>query len=869
MTVPTSLADALADRYRLERELGAGGMATVYLAEDLKHHRKVAVKVLRPDLAATLGSERFLREIEVAARLQHPHILTVLDSGDAQGYFYYAMPYVEGETLRDRISRSGELPVHEAVRLLGEIAEALAVAHQAGVVHRDIKPENILLSGRHALVMDFGVAKAVTEASGRQQLTTAGIALGTPAYMAPEQASADPQMDARVDIYAMGVVAYEMLSGFTPFHGLNPQQTLAAHVMRDPSPLGAQRAGLSPTLEAVVMRCLAKRPADRWQSAAEISQQLETLTTPTGGLTPTHTRPIAATPARRRLVPMLAVVGAALLALVAAMSLGKRPERAEFGRQVQLTSDTGLEVEASLSPDGKFIAYVVNDSGVFRLMVRQVVGGEPVMISQAFRLQTAPQWSPDGSRILFRSERGIEVMPALGGRSQLLVPQDSRLVLFPGSWDGSGSEFVYARGDSILIHGADGRSRQVAQVREPHSLAWSPNGKWIAFVSGNRESRLPGISYGNTAPSILMLVPAAGGTVREASLGEGQNLSPAWLSDRTLLFISSRDGARDVYGLSITRDGKPGSPAVRITTGLNAILLSLSPASRKVVYTVYEERSNVWSMPADAATPLSIAQAIQVTKGNQTVERFSVSPDGRLMAYDSDRSGNSDLYLLDLASGETDQLTSDSIAQFAPSWSPDGREIAYHAIIRGVRQIFLMSAPGSPLQITSGTDDLRVPTWTGNGRALYISTNSPNNGYVARMERRDDGSWGAKREMFRTGIASPDERMVFTGRVITSLDGTDTLRQVVPATVPTVRNPVWSRDGSRIYYLAGDAADRTTEIWSVTVAGWRPRLHVRFDDPSRPWHRFGFQVHGNQFYMTLGERESDIWAADINLAPGR
>ena len=292
--LPDRLTSALADRYRIERELGQGGMATVYLAEDLKHRRRVAVKVLRPDLAATLGSDRFLREIEVAARLQHPHILGVLDSGDADGFFYYVMPFVEGETLRDRLARSGEMPVPDAVRLLGEIAEALAVAHGAGVVHRDIKPENILLSGRHALVMDFGVAKAVTEASGRQQLTTAGMALGTPAYMAPEQASADPQMDGRVDIYAIGVMGYEMLSGFPPFHGLNPQQTLAAHVMKEPTPLGTQRAGLAPALESVIMRCLAKRPADRFQTADELVAALEPLAAPSGGMTPTGTRPVPA-----------------------------------------------------------------------------------------------------------------------------------------------------------------------------------------------------------------------------------------------------------------------------------------------------------------------------------------------------------------------------------------------------------------------------------------------------------------------------------------------------------------------------------------------------------------------------------------------
>ena len=311
MSPTERLTAALADRYRIERELGQGGMATVYLAEDVKHHRKVAVKVLRPELAATLGPDRFAREIAVAARLQHPHILGLLDSGDTDGFFYYVMPYVDGETLRDRLARAGELPVPDAVRLLGEIAEALAVAHQAGVVHRDIKPENILLSGRHALVMDFGVAKAVSEASGRQQLTTAGVALGTPAYMAPEQAAADPQMDGRVDIYALGVLGYEMLTGHTPFPGLSPQQTLMAHVTQVPVPVGQQRAGLSPALEAVIMRCLAKRPADRFQSADELVATLEPLATPSGGMTPTHTQPIQATLAaagsRRRLMAGIAI----------------------------------------------------------------------------------------------------------------------------------------------------------------------------------------------------------------------------------------------------------------------------------------------------------------------------------------------------------------------------------------------------------------------------------------------------------------------------------------------------------------------------------------------------------------------------------
>jgi TolB-like protein/tRNA A-37 threonylcarbamoyl transferase component Bud32 len=286
------LRAALADRYQLDRELGAGGMATVYLAQDLKHHRRVAVKVLRPELAATLGPERFLREIEIAAQLHHPHILPLYDSGEAGGFLFYVMPYEEGQSLRQRLVREGELPVSEAARLLRDVVDALAHAHEHGVVHRDIKPENILLSGHHALVTDFGVAKAVSEATGREQLTTAGVALGTPAYMAPEQAAADPHVDHRADLYAVGVVAYELLTGRPPFEGLTPQAVLAAHLTEEPQPVTTRRPTVPLALAQLVMRCLAKKPAERPQSADELLPVLESLSTPSRGITPTDTRPV-------------------------------------------------------------------------------------------------------------------------------------------------------------------------------------------------------------------------------------------------------------------------------------------------------------------------------------------------------------------------------------------------------------------------------------------------------------------------------------------------------------------------------------------------------------------------------------------------
>jgi len=278
--VSTHLADllarlqpALADRYTIERELGRGGMATVYLAQDLKHRRRVAIKVLKPELAAALGPERFLQEIEIAAGLTHPHILPLYDSGEATGLLYYVMPYVEGETLRNRLDRAGQLPVAEAVQITREVADALSYAHRHDVVHRDIKPENILLEAGHAVVSDFGIARAIT-AAGEEKLTGTGIAVGTPAYMSPEQAAASARVDERSDIYSLGCVLYEMLADEPPFTGPSAESIVRQHLAAAPPRVSAMRAAVPPAIEEAIVRALAKTPADRFASAAEFVEAL-------------------------------------------------------------------------------------------------------------------------------------------------------------------------------------------------------------------------------------------------------------------------------------------------------------------------------------------------------------------------------------------------------------------------------------------------------------------------------------------------------------------------------------------------------------------------------------------------------------------
>jgi TolB-like protein len=292
------LQAAFGSTYHLERELGGGGMSRVFVATESALGRRVVIKVLPPELAAGLSVERFRREIQLAASLQHPHIVPLLAAGPADGLLYYTMPLIEGESLRTKIAREGELPIGEAVRILRDVVDALVCAHEHDIIHRDIKPDNVLITRHHGLVTDFGVAKALSEATGTSSFTSTGLALGSPAYMAPEQATADPHLDHRVDIYAVGALAYEMLSGRPPFTGGSPQALLAAHVTQTPERVTVHRASVPPAFAALIMRCLEKRPADRFQSAEELLHLLEGMATPSAGTAPTEARTAYGAPKR-------------------------------------------------------------------------------------------------------------------------------------------------------------------------------------------------------------------------------------------------------------------------------------------------------------------------------------------------------------------------------------------------------------------------------------------------------------------------------------------------------------------------------------------------------------------------------------------
>jgi Tol biopolymer transport system component/tRNA A-37 threonylcarbamoyl transferase component Bud32 len=888
------LQSALAGRYVLVRELGAGGMATVYLAEDVRHHRKVAVKVLRSELAATLGPDRFAREVEIAAQLQHPHILPVLDSGDADGLLYYVMPFVDGESLRARLARQGELPVPEAIRLLREIADALAYAHARGVVHRDVKPDNVLLSGRHVLVADFGVAKAVSEAGAAPQtLTTAGVAIGTPAYMAPEQAAADPHVDHRADIYALGVLGYELLTGGPPFSG-TAQAVLAAQVSQEPAPVTQRRPAVPAPLVELIARCLAKRPADRWQSAQEIVDRLEAMATPGTGTTPTATQLLPAPRARSRIALAAGVVGAAAaLSVVALLALRKsQPARLELGRATQVTFDPGLELDPALSPDGKFVAYAKGPPDRMRLFVRQVSGGQPIAVTpDSGPPQRQPQWAPDGSRLLYQAGDSVYLVPALGGVPRLVgaglnTRGGSGLRYFTTkAWAPDGDRLVFNRADTLFVQPLDGSSPRVLarlEVADPHSFTWSPDGRLIAFVVGNGLFTLGMSNLGNIGPSAIWVIPASGGASRKITEPVALHTSPAWAADsRHLLFVSNRDGPRDVYRVLLGRDGTPVAPVERVTQGLNAHSISVNTDGSRLAYSALAMRANIWvvNLPSNGR-PADPAAMRSLTEGSQIVEAVALSADGRWIYFDSNLHGNQDLYRMPAGGGAIEQLTTNPADDFHPDPSPDGREITFHAVRNGTRDILMMPAGGgAETTVYAGPYEERWPHWSPDGKAIAfaVTEGAPGGMYVIR--RASDGSWGTPRRLSpreAQGHWTPDGRALLVEQGFADWDNVYVVHHIERIWVETGRTdsiplPIddaiyvgirGGRDGRELFLRTIDLGGQLS-FWAMPLAGGPPRLLLRVPGVEGGGRGY-WATDGKRLYFTRTDRESDIFVAEVN-----
>jgi WD40 repeat protein len=536
MTSPASVSERLAaqlgDRYRIERELGKGGMATVYLAHDLRHDRKVALKVLRPELAALIGAERFLHEIKTTANLQHPHILPLHDSGQADGTVFYVMPYVEGESLRDQLTREKQLPIDDAIRIACEVADALGYAHEHGIIHRDIKPENILLQRGHSQVADFGIALAASPIGGAR-MTETGMSLGTPQYMSPEQAMGERNLNARSDVYALGCVLYEMLTGEPPFTGPTAQAIVAKVMSDDPRPPSQLRRAVPPNVEAAVLTALEKVPADRFASAAEFAKAL-------GSPTFTRTnisRPFAAAVARRPLLRdprtwiTLAAVATAAVLLVMRVISGRASEAA--GPTVATILQPANEIwrlsgsTIALSPDGRKLAtldYKADEKGVLVIRSMDSLGTVHLRGTEGARY---PFWSPDGSALGFFADGQLKQfdLTSAGIRTLCAAPSPNG-----GSW-GTNGDILYAPERRRGLHvvpagGGKCRALNLKGTGEPvsdrpffladgrHFIVSSDRGVWVGSLDEDVVTKLVDTYEAEAVfapPDYLLTKPQGGG----------------------------------------------------------------------------------------------------------------------------------------------------------------------------------------------------------------------------------------------------------------------------------------------------------------------------------------------------------------------
>ena len=854
------LKTSLGDRYRLERELGAGGMATVYLAEDLRHHRRVAVKVLRPELAAIIGADRFLAEIRTTANLQHPHILPLFDSGEADGFLFYVMPYVEGESLRDRLRRETQLPIADAVRIASEVASALDYAHRHGVIHRDIKPENILLHDGQALVADFGIALALTSAGSGSgsRMTETGMSLGTPHYMSPEQAMGEREITGRSDIYALGAVLYEMLVGEPPFTGPSVQAIVAKVLTEEPRPLLPKRHTIPPHLEAVVLTSLEKLPADRYASAGDFLAALRDTSA-------TRAHATAAMPAagrhdwrRRAAVPAL---GAAVLLAGVAGWLAFRPRPQPVVQRYGLALPASEEVRGqfAVSPDGRQIVYLGPAPGGTQLWIKAHDRAEAVPLPGTDGGVRYFTFSPDGASIAFTdNSRQLRRLPLSGGAAVTLA-------------------------DSVAGNG----------------LAWLDDGTVVYVRTGTRSLwQVPAVGgapamlvTGDSTPAILpKALPGSRALLftvcRGGTCGVQQDLWSVDLRTRKLRLVvrAAASGEYSASGhlLYVRRDGAmfaaPFDPAtaemkgppipvldsVLVTNGGTTPLFSVSRGGTLVMRPgltgVAPSYEMVWVDRAGRETPVDPAWRFKmaVFGGNAG---WSLSPDGTRLAIGLATDAGDDIWVKRLPTGPVSRVSFDTASEFRPRWMPDGRSVSFTS----TRGAAMGSATGARLYRraadATGSDSLLLnistpvfeARWTRDAKWL-----------VLRMGGTINLVGGRDISLFRPGVdsapvallaspqfdesaaaISPDGRWIAyqsneAGRedvYLRPFPGVDAGKRQVSTGGGTA--PLWAPNGRELFYV-----NASRDMMSVAV-GPGPELDV--GEPKVLFHL------GERLYLTANE----------------
>ncbi len=872
-----------AGRYQIIEELGKGGMGRVYKVQDTEIKEKVALKLLKPEIAADEKTiERFRNEIKLARKIVHKNVGRMYDLGKEKESYYITMEYVPGQDLRGLIRQSGRLTIETAISIVAQVCEGLAEAHKLGIIHRDLKPGNIMIDNEgNVRIMDFGIAQSL-ETKG---ITGAGVMIGTPEYMSPEQVEGK-EVDQRSDVYSLGIILYEMITGQVPFEGDLPLSVAYKHkheAPQDPRKLNTQ---IPENLSSIVMRCLEKDKEKRYQSPGEVRSELINIEKgiPTTERVVPKKKPVTSKEITIKFDPkkffIPALVFIVFLTVVGYFLFRSGPKLVDIkiGRTQQITHAPGIEIDPAISPDGKMMAYAAGPESQMHLYIRQIAGGRTIRLTESFPGNHRwPQWSPDGTSIAFQSGGAIYVVPALGGIPKRLVEKTPEVIVRTPSWSPDGKQIAYVQDRNIYVCSVDGdESRKIAEAFEPYSLNWSPDGSKIAYVSGN-----PGFIFGrpiigNIAPSSIWMVSTIKGVPIQMTNNIYLNVSPVWTPDgRNLLFVSNQGGSRDVYQQPLNTSYEPYGPPVRLTTGLNAHTISLSADGKKLAYSVFTYTANIWSIRIPKGEAISISEAQPVTEGNQAIEGIGVSPDGKWLVFDSNRSGNQDIYKMPVGGGELEKLTTHPSDDFLPSWSPDGKEIVFYSFRKGNRDIHLMTADGRSIrQLTDDPAQERYPDWSPDGKQIVFYSDKTGRQELFVISRSNkDIDWGVPKQLTFDGGGAP--RWAPDGRLIaytwdTSLrvippEGGDPkvlVSSQYPADLPVPGFPAWSLDAQIVYYKALDLEGRSS-FWSVPVFGGTPELLVRFDDPSRKSNRSEFATDGSRLFFTLTDNKSDLWVMDL------
>ena len=772
---------ALQGRYAIQRELGEGGMATVYLAKDLKHNRSVAVKVLKQELAAVVGAERFLAEIETTANLQHPHILPLFDSGEADGFLFYVMPHVEGESLRERIDRDHQLPVDEAVAVATKVAGALQAAHERGVIHRDIKPANILMQDGQPVISDFGIALAVSTGGG-SRLTETGVSLGTPHYMSPEQATGDAHVGPATDIYALGCVLYEMLVGEPPYTASTPQAVLGKIITEPPAPVTKQRKSVPSNVEATVNRALEKVPADRFTGAQDFARALADRGFRHGE---EALAVVAAAQGPWNRLTMTAV--AALLAVAFGWAL-LRPTtepRPLLRLEVTLGEDRGLAsgvngVEFALSPDGSRIVYVgVAPDGGTQLWQRSLDDLEPDPIPGT-EGALSPVLSPDGLSVAFQASGGTKTVSLSGGPPFMVASVGG----IDASWGADG--MVYFRCENVIC-------RVPATGSEPEAVTSPTDGEqvWPDALPDEHGLLLTLRLSGTPEQSRIAVVGPEGGEVREILTGTMARYAASghvvYATAEGTLMAAPFDLRRlEVTGPSVALlEGvqvKPGSASQFALSETGTLLYKTGGlGSRELVWVsragAVESVDPAWTgnffFPALSSDETRLAVAIQGTSAR-------------------------DIWVKQLDRGPSLKLTFEGRLNDHPTWTPDGGSVTFRSDRAGGNDLWTKRADGSAQAVLE----------------------------LDRERSIDEALWSPDSEwlIYRTRDTGPG-----AGDILALRSGRDTEPVTLVATGFRERQPRLSPDGRWLAYASRETGRNEIHVvpfpnagearWAVSTSG--------------------------------------------------